>query len=237
MQTTHTTATASTPTASDATSSAGPAHPIRLHHFALSGHAHRVLLGLSLLGLPHEVVPVDLRGGQHKSPAFLAMNPWGQVPVIQDGDVTLADSNAILVYLARRYDATGRWLPQDALGQARVQNWLSAAAGLLAFGPAHARLAHLFKRPLEPRAYQLSATLLAVMEAHLATQRWLASIDAPTIADVSLYSYTAHAPEGGIDLSPYPHVRRWLRDVEALPGFVGMPRSPATEPVALPVAP
>ena len=218
-----------------APSSEHPAQPIRLHHFALSGHAHRVLLALSLLGLPHEVVPVDMRGGQHKSPAFLAMNPWGQVPVIQDGEVTLADSNAILVYLARRYDATGQWLPQDALGQARVQHWLSAAAGLLAFGPAHARVAHLFKRPLDPRAYQLAATLLGVMEAHLATQRWLASTEAPTIADISLYTYTAHAPEGGIDLAPYPHVRRWLGDVEALPGFVGMPRSPTPEPVALPV--
>jgi glutathione S-transferase len=217
-----------------ASSAVRPAQPIRLHHFALSGHAHRVLLALSLLDLPHEVIAVDLRGGAHKSPNFLAMNPWGQVPVIQDGDVTLADSNAILVYLANRYDPTGQWLPRDALGQARVQNWLSAAAGLLAFGPAHARLGHVFKRPIEPRAYVLSATLLGVMDGQLAAQRWLASTATPTIADVSLYTYTAHAPEGGIDLAPYPHVQRWLADVEALPGFVGMPRSPAVEAVALP---
>lgn len=200
--------------------------PIRLHHFGLSGHSHRVLLALSLMGLPHEIVEVNLLKGEQKAPAFLAMNPWGQVPVIQDGDVTLADSNAILVYLARRYDASHRWLPQDPLHQARVQAWLSAAAGPLAFGPAHARVAHLFKRPLEARAHTLAAALLSVMEAQLAAQPWLASTQTPTLADIALYSYTAHAPEGGVDLAPYPHVRRWLQAVEALPGFVGMPRSP-----------
>lgn len=211
-------------------SSPRPAQPIRLHHFPLSGHSHRVLLALSLLGLPHEVVPVDLRQGEQKTPAFLAMNPFGQVPVIQDGDVALGDSNAILVYLVRRYDASGQWLPEDPLGLAHVQAWLSAAAGLLAFGPAHVRAGHVFKRPIEARAYALSDTLLGVMDQQLATHRWLVTGAAPTIADIALYTYTAHAPEGGIDLGPYTHVRRWLADIEALPGFVGMPRSPVVAP-------
>lgn len=211
-------------------SSPRPAQPIRLHHFPLSGHSHRVLLALSLLGLPHDIVAVDLRKGEQKTPAFLAMNPFGQVPVIQDGDVALGDSNAILVYLARRYDASGHWLPEDAWGQARVQAWLSAAAGLLAFGPAHLRVGHVFKRPIETRAYALSDTLLGVMEQQLAAQRWLVAGDAPTIADIALYTYTAHAPEGGVDLAPFAHVRRWLADIEALPGFVGMPRSPVVAP-------
>jgi glutathione S-transferase len=206
------------------------ANAIRLHHFALSGHSHRVLLMLSLLDLPHELVNVDLRAGEHKSPAFLALNPWGQVPVIEDGETTLADSNAILVYLATRYDADRRWLPAEPAAQARVQAWLSAAAGLLAFGPAHARAGHVFKRPIEARAYVLSATLLSVMSQQLAKTRWLASSEAPTIADIALYSYTAHAPEGGIDLAPYPDVRRWLKDVEALPGFVALPASPLPAP-------
>lgn len=206
--------------------STSPTQAIKLHHFALSGHSHRALLCLSLLGLPYEVLPVDLGKGQQKSPAFLALNPFGQVPVIQDGDVTVADSNAILVYLARRYDSTAQWLPTDPIGLAEVQRWLSAAAGLLAFGPAHARMGHVFKRPIEPRAYALATTLLGVMEQQLAAQRYLASQTQPTIADVALYTYTAHAPEGGIDLGPYAHVRRWLADIEALPGFVGMPRSP-----------
>ena len=123
------------------------AHPLRLHRFALSGHAHRAELFLSLLGLPFERIDVDLANKAHKSAAFLAMNPFGQVPVLQDGDVTLADSNAILVYLAMKYGGD-TWLPRDPLGAARVQRWLSVAAGLLAFGLAAARLAMLFKAPL-----------------------------------------------------------------------------------------
>lgn len=88
-----------------------PAKPIKLYRFSLSGHSHRVELFLSLLGLPVELINVDLAAGAQKTPEFLEMNPFGQVPVIQDGEVTLADSNAILVYLAGKYD-DGRWLPR-----------------------------------------------------------------------------------------------------------------------------
>lgn len=99
-------------------------NPIKLYHFPLSGHAHRVQLMLSLLELPVEVVFVDLAKGAHKQADFLAINPFGQVPVIDDNGVILADSNAILVYLAQKY-GKGRWLPSDPLGAARVQRWLS----------------------------------------------------------------------------------------------------------------
>lgn len=198
---------------------------IQLHDFTLSGHAHRVRLMLSLLDLPYEAIQVKLAEGEHKSPSFLAMNPFGQIPVLRDGEMTLADSNAILVYLARRYDDADQWLPRGPLQEAQVQVWLSAAAGPLAFGPAHARAGHVFKRPIEQRAYALAANLLSAMNQKLGSQRWLASAQHPTIADVALYSYTAHAPEGGIGLADYPQVQRWLRDVEGLTGFVPMPKS------------
>ncbi|MFZ5525470.1 MAG: glutathione S-transferase family protein [Pseudomonadota bacterium] len=206
-----------------------PLQPIRLYHFPLSGHAHRVQLFLSLLGLPVEIQPVNLLKGEHKSPGFLAMNPFGQVPVIQDGDVTLADSNAILTYLALRYDDAGQWLPRDPVKAALVQRWLSAAAGPLAFGPGNARIAVLFKRPRDERAFELSANLLKVMDGVLAQQRFLVPGDVPTLADIALYTYTAHAPEGGVSLQAYAQVRRWLAEIEALPGFVGMVRSPVPE--------
>lgn len=202
-----------------------PAQPIRLYRFALSGHSHRVQLMLSLLGLPVQMIDVDLVKGEQKAPAFLARNPFGQVPVIEDGAITLADSNAILVYLATRYDPTGRWLPRDAAGAARVQRWLSVAAGPLAFGPALARVIRLFGSKIDPEmALALAAQLFDVMEAHLVRQAFLAG-DQPTIADVALYSYTAHAPEGGIPLQRYPGIRAWLARIEALPGFVPMARS------------
>jgi glutathione S-transferase len=187
---------------------------------------------LSLLGLPVEVELVDLPRGGQKTPEFLAMNPFGQIPVIQDGELTLADSNAILVYLAQRYDPSGQWLPQAPHLMAEVQRWLSAAAGPLAFGPAHARAGHLFKRPIEPRAYELANKLLTVMDAVLAQQPYLVNTPQPTIADIAMYSYTAHAPEGGISLTPYAHVRRWIADVQALPGFVPLPASPCPDTVS-----
>jgi glutathione S-transferase len=208
-----------------------PAQPIRLHRNALSGHAHRVELFLSLLGLPFELVDVNMVRGAHKTPEFMAMNnPFGQVPVIEDGDVAIADSNAILVYLATRYDPDGRWLPRDAVGAARVQQWLSVAAGQLAYGPSLARFITLFGARLDlDRAQAISRHLFEVLDKELEKRPFLAG-DAPTIADIALYTYTAHAPEGGIALEPYGHVRAWLARIEALPGFVGMRSS--TPPAA-----
>lgn len=204
-----------------------PAQPIRLYGFPLSGHAHRVALFLSLLGIPFETIAVDLPKGAHKQPDFLARNPFGQVPVIEDGDVTLADSNAILVYLATRYDPSRRWLPEDPVLAARVQQWLSVAAGPLAYGPAAARLVKLFRAPLDHvRACAIATQLYDVIEPQLARRSFLIG-DAPTIADIALYSYTAHAPEGGVSLEPYPNVRAWLARIEALPRFVPMQRSAA----------
>jgi glutathione S-transferase len=201
-----------------------PAYPIKLHRFVLSGHCHRVELFLSLLELPFERVDVDLAAKAHKQPAFLAMNAFGQVPVIQDGETTLADSNAILVYLAIRYDA-GQWLPRDPVAAATVQRWLSVAAGQLAFGPAAARMATLFKAPVDAeRAIALAHDLFGVMEAELKASPFLAG-HTPTLADIANYTYTALAPEGNVSLDPYPRLRDWLKRVEALPGFVPMQRS------------
>jgi glutathione S-transferase len=203
-----------------------PAQPIRLYRHALSGHAHRVELFLSLLGLPCELIDVDMVRGAHKAPEFIARNnPFGQVPVIEDGDIAIADSNAILVYLATRYDPAGRWLPRDAEGAARVQQWLSVAAGQLAYGPSQARVIVLFGARLDlDRARAISRQLFEVLDKELAKRLYLAG-DKPTIADVALYSYTALAPEGGVPLEPYSHVRAWLARIEALPGFVPMRRS------------
>ncbi len=204
---------------------------IRLYGHPLSGHSHRVRLFLSLLQLPHEVVEVDLLRGEHKRPEFLAMNPLGQVPVIEDGDLTLADSSAILVYLAARYDPSGRWLPKEPVALAQVQRWLSIAAGQLFSGPGMARVEVVFKQPRDPRRFAVAQQLFTMMDAHLAAQPFLAA-DEPTIADLALYTYTSHAPEGGVSLEPYAHLRAWLERVEALPGFVGMVRNPPAEPPA-----
>lgn len=201
-----------------------PAQSIKLQRYFLSGHCHRIELFLSLLELPYELIEIDLKTGAQKSPAFLAMNPFGQVPVIQDGDIILADSNAILVYLATKYGGPD-WLPHDPVAAASVQHWLSEAAGMLAFGPATARRAMLNKTPVSPEVRARSQFLFAVMDKELKNRPFLAG-PAPTIADIANYTYSAHAEEGGISLDPYPHLRNWLRRIESLPGFIPMVRQP-----------
>ncbi|MHC8329851.1 glutathione S-transferase family protein [Pseudomonas sp. LB1P83] len=199
---------------------------IKLYNFPRSGHAHRVELMLSLLQLPTELIFVDLAKGAHKQADYLALNPLGQVPAIDDSGVVLADSNAILVYLAQKY-GNGRWLPTDPVGAARVQRWLSIAAGPIAFGPARARLITVFGASYnaeETIAY--AHTWLKMIDQELAATQYLVGNE-PTIADVSAYSYIAHAPEGNVSLDDYANIRAWLARIEALPGFVGMPRTVA----------
>lgn len=197
--------------------------PIVLHGFPLSGHSHRAELMLNLLGLPYEFRLVDLAKGAQKVPEHLALNPFGTVPVIEDGDIVIADSVAILVYLATRYDPDRRWLPEDPVGAARVQRWLSVAQGPLAFGPAQARIIKVFGAPLDhQRAVTIAGNLFRVLEQELTGRDFLVG-DAPTLADVALYSYTARAPEGAVSLEPYPAIRAWLGRVEALPRFFPMP--------------
>jgi glutathione S-transferase len=199
---------------------------IKLYNFPRSGHAHRVELMLSLLKLPTELIFVDLAKGEHKQPAFLALNAFGQVPVIDDEGVVLADSNAILVYLAQKY-GNGRWLPADPEGAANVQRWLSVAAGPIAFGPARARLITVFGAPYNAEEVIAYAhTVLKVIDHELADTAYLVGTE-PTIADVAAYSYIAHAPEGNVSLDEYRNIRAWLARIEALPGFVGMPRTVA----------
>jgi glutathione S-transferase len=171
---------------------------------------------------------VDLRAGAQKSAEFVHKHPFGLVPVIEDGDVTVWDSNSILVYLAGRYDQSETWYPRDPLAAARVQQWLSVAAGPLAAGPATARVIKVFGFPLDhARALTISGQLLPVLDQALAGQAFLTGAT-PTIADVAMYTYTAHAPEGGISLEPHANIRAWLARIEALPGFVPMQRMPAS---------
>lgn len=205
-----------------------PSQPIVLYTTPLSGHGHRVRLFLELLGLPYEMKLINMAAGENRRPEFLAKNPFGQVPVIEDGSRVLCDSNAILVYLAKTYGDTS-WLPEDAQGAAAVQRWFSLAAGPIAYGPAAARLASVFGARLDVQAAQaIAAKLFDLIEPELASKPFAIG-NHPTIADIAAYSYIAHAPEGGVSLAPYPNLRSWLRRIEALPGFVALP---STKPKA-----
>ncbi len=129
-------------------------------------------------------------------------------------------SNAILAYLARKY--APEWLPRDPAGEAETQKFLSFAAGEIANGPAAARLITVFGAQLNvERAHTVANNSFKRLEHHLKGRKWLVG-DAPSIADVAIYSYTAHAPEGNVSLTPYPNIRALLDRIEGLPGFVGM---------------
>lgn len=194
---------------------------IKLYRHPLSGHSHRVELFLSLLSLPTELVFVDLANGAHKTTEFVDINAFGQVPVIDDGGTLISDSNAIIVYLAKKY-GSGPWQLQDPLTEARIQRWLSVSAGQLAYGPAAARLVTIFGAAFNADEVIARAhALLNVMDVELSDRPFLAGTEV-SIADVANYTYIAHAPEGNVSLEAYPNVRAWLQRIEALPGFVPM---------------
>jgi glutathione S-transferase len=200
---------------------------LKLYHFPLSGHSHRAQLMLSLLGLNPEIVFVDLAKGANKTPEYLAINAFGQVPVLEDEGFVLADSTAILTYLAKVYDRSEQWLPVDPKVAAEVQRWLSVASGQINNGPARARLITVFGASFDPAdTIERAHAVLKVMDQHLSGRDFLAA-DHATIADVAVYSYVAHAPEGNVDLDGYPNVLAWLARIEALPGFVPMPATAA----------
>lgn len=203
--------------------------PVTLYRNSISGHCHRVQLMLALLDIPVQFIDLDMANGAHKAATFLALSPLGKVPAIDDNGVILADSNAICVYLIKTYGDGYHWLPETPLEAAEVQRWLSIAAGELAYGPCAVRLVKVFGVDLDyENAKAITEQLFSMMELHLEQKPYLVS-NAISFADVAVYSYVAHVPEGGVSLEPYTAIRSWLKRVEAHPRFVPMAKSPLPE--------
>ena len=173
-------------------------HMMKIYDFELSGHAHRARLLASLLNLNVELIAVDLANRAHKQPDYLAKNPFGQVPVLEDGNRVVADSNAILVYLATQYDQDRSWYPDTPELMAQIQVWLSKAANELAHGPAAARLVTVFGAPLDHGStLDKASALLSIMEQHLTGRNWLVG-ENRTIAERSFprTDFGRHAKRG-----------------------------------------
>lgn len=196
--------------------------PLIIYDFEKSGHAHRVRLMAALLELPVTLKDIDLVGGEQKTESYLKLNPFGCVPILQDGEDVIWDSTAILVYLATKYGDES-WLPTDPVGAALIQRYLSIASGDVFRGPCAARLVTVFGAAFDHEASKETAYhLFDILDAHLADNNFLAAPHR-TIADIACYSYIAHAPEGDVSLDEYKNIQAWLKRIEALPNFVAMP--------------
>jgi glutathione S-transferase len=212
---------------------------IKLYTGLGSGNAYKAELMLHLLNVPYEPIAVSIPKGEHARPEFRALTPFGQIPVLVDGTEVYTDSQAILCYLARAYGGASadQWLPTEPRQLARVVRWLSVAANEIQNG---LTLARAIKRLGWERNYANAVArgykLLELMDQHLQNRHWLA-LENVSVADIACYPYVLLAPEGGIDIAPYEHVRQWLRRVESVPHFWPMPRIPGLPPLALVPAP
>jgi glutathione S-transferase len=194
---------------------------LKLYDFPLSGNCYKIRLLLSMLGFPYERETIDIMHGESQTDDFKKLNPRGQIPVLVDGEVRLWDSMAILVYLARRHGSK-QWLPADALGEARVMQWLAVSENELLYGLARARITVMFNKSFDLEQCQREARPgLEAMEDRLGEGDWLVA-DHATIADIACYPYVSLAHQGQVSLDPYPHIQAWLKRVEGLDGWVPM---------------
>ncbi|MEL6747377.1 MAG: glutathione S-transferase family protein [Pseudomonadota bacterium] len=202
----------------------------KLYNYKVSGNCHKIRIMLGLLDLEYEKVTIDLTKKDHLAPEFLAINPMHKVPVLDDNGVVLADSSAILVYLARTYKAGHQWYPTSPQAMAEIQKWLSFAVNEVFNGLALSRALVIFNRPLDRNFHNTIAHgALAILEQRLTEREWLA-LDQPTIADIACYPYAAVVEEGELSLEPYPAVRAWIDRLEAIENFAPMPRRAIENP-------
>jgi glutathione S-transferase len=194
---------------------------LKLYDMDRSGNCYKVRLLLSMLGLDYQCIRVDTLAGESQTASFKQLNPRGQVPVLVDGKSVVWDSMAILVYLARRYGDES-WLPSDALGEARVMQWLAVSENELLYGLARARAKLLLDRPYDlAQCHRDAQPGLEAMQQRLETHAWLAC-EHPTIADIACYPYVSLAGEGAFSLEAYPAVQAWLKRIEGMDGWIPM---------------
>lgn len=194
---------------------------MKLYDLEPSGNCYKVRLFAALAKIPLEIVPVDFLNREHKRAPLIALNPLGQLPILDDAPVVLRDSQAILVYLASKYGGES-WLPRAPAEMAEVMQWLSTAANEIQNGPGAARLVDKFGYAIDKAdAVKRASDILPIIDAHLAQRQWLA-LERPTIADCAVMPYIALAHEGGISLQPYPNIVEWIARIKALPGFIPM---------------
>ena len=192
---------------------------LTLYGIWLSGPTYKAGLALSLMGQPFAYKHVDLRAGAHKQPDYLAINRFGQVPALVDGDLKLCQSGAILLHLADKFGKMGGRTAEE---KARVREWLFWEFDRLASNIYRPRAIKRGFMKADDNVHQMylnqAGDALKVLDGALAKSSFLVG-DEATIADVAVYGDVAYAEEAAIDLSPYANVKAWMGRVEKLPGF------------------
>jgi glutathione S-transferase len=201
---------------------------ITLYDYILCDNCYKVRLLLAMLRLDYVPSKVNVHPGRECETAeFRSINPLGRIPVLKDGDLVLRDPQAILTYLALRYDAARRWLPSEAAAAGCVAMWLAFSCADLDCLSVLRMNRITGARTDAPGLLQRAHNSLTVLEDHLAEgeilgSKWVAA-DQATIADIAIFPPVALAADGGITLERYPAIWRWIDRVKRLDGFVVMP--------------
>lgn len=201
---------------------------MKLYDLERSGNCYKIRLFLSILGIKYTKIPINPGAGENRTSDFLAMNPNGLVPVLVDGPTTLYDSAAILAYLAKKYGGDA-WFPGETNQFANVIRWLVFEQSEGRYGLARARAIAL-KNPTSlarsgtlQESQALGIMALDKLNTQLIKTQWLAGDHVPTVCDIACYPYTAMSNEAGLSLDLYPGIKRWIQDIEGLPGHVLLP--------------
>ena len=205
---------------------------LTLYDYLPSQNAWKVRQLLHHLGRAYRTVEVSIFEGEGRSESYLRVSPTGTVPAIElDDGRTLAESNAILMYLA---DGTP-YVPGDAFGRAKVQQWLhfeqervESVIGALRHWTLTGKLARRSAEMIEAKRAAAVRTL-GILESELATRPFVAGDDYG-IADIALFAYASRAEEAGLSLQAYPQFRAWVARVEAQPGFLAEMHPYAIDP-------
>ena len=195
---------------------------MKLYNVAYSGNSYKVRLLLAQVGIACDIVEIDILQGESRTPEFLKINPNGRTPVLDDNGFVLAESNAILAYLARGT----KFLPEDRQRWALVFQWMFFEQYSHEPYIATSRFLLQHKPDTPERAAALAVrrdsgwAALKLMEGHLSKNDFF--VGDYSIADIALFAYTHVSHEGGFPLHDFPKIRTWIERVKAQPGFIPM---------------
>jgi len=198
---------------------------LKLYDHPLSGNCYKVRLALSQLGVEYEKQYLDIFKGEQHSSGYQSVNPNRKIPVLVDGGFHMWESNAILLYIGQKYSPNRLYL-EDLEGYGRMAQWLFFGKTSIDPNLAVARYFTKFL-PLENRDEKRlnelrtqGNTVLGLLDSHLEANDYLAG--SYSMADIACYPYVNLAPEGGVDLSPYPSVMLWCDRIRSQPGYISM---------------